>query len=58
MMGLGVEVETGVCVCVWACSTLCVPDSHPVSCKHISPGMGGAFTSGFHGELNGLMDAV
>jgi hypothetical protein len=27
--------------CVWACSTLCIPESHPVFCKYLSPGMGG-----------------
>jgi hypothetical protein len=38
MMGLGVEVEIGVCVGLRC--TLC-PESHPVFCKYISPEVGG-----------------
>jgi hypothetical protein len=37
IIGLGAEVAIGM----WACGTLCVSESHPVSCKYPSPGMGG-----------------
>jgi hypothetical protein len=54
MIGLGVEVETGVC----GLAVLCVPESHQVSCKYQCPGRGGGLHFLFHGELNGLMDVV
>jgi hypothetical protein len=55
MMGLDVEVE----IVVWTCSTLCVPESHQVSCKYLYSRKGEVFFNfGFHGELNGMVDAV
>jgi hypothetical protein len=34
-MVIGVEVTNWF---VWACGRLCVPESHLVSCKYLSPG--------------------
>jgi hypothetical protein len=55
MMGLGVEVETGVCGlaahfvsqrAIWSSVNIYAQEGEV------------AFIFGFHGELNGLMDAV
>jgi hypothetical protein len=59
-MELGVEVEIGVCVCVCVCGFVV----HFVSQRSIRSSVNiqvqeweEAFTFGFHGELNALMNA-